>query len=397
MRRLKNKSILAAFALLISLRAEDWPQFRGPDGEGHSSAKSLALTWSETENIKWKTAIPGRGWSSPAILNGLIWITSAVDQSLHAIALDRKTGKIVVDTAVFAPDKLGPQHAKNTHASPTPVLEGDRVYVHFGSHGTAALNMKGEVIWKTRMEYSHMHGTGGSPILYKDLLILNCDGTDVQFVVALDKATGKVRWKTPRNAAMAYATPLIITVNGKDQLISPGALRGVAYDPSNGKELWSVSYGDGFSNVPRPVFAHGLLFLPTGFNRADLLAVKPGGEVVWTYKRSVPLTPSPIVVGDELYIVSDNGIATCFDAKTGAVHWQQRLGGNYSASPVSALGRIYFQNEEGLTIVIEAGTKFKKLASNQIDGTTLASLAVSNDTIYIRAGTNIYAICCDTK
>jgi outer membrane protein assembly factor BamB len=392
-----QKSAFAVFALLLSIRAEDWPQFRGPDGEGHSAAKSLALTWSETEHIQWKTAIPGRGWSSPSILNGRIWVTSSIGDSLHAIALDQKSGKILVDKEVFAPGKLGPQHAKNTHASPTPVLEGDRVYVHFGTHGTAALNTNGDVIWKARMEYSHMHGTGGSPVLYKDLLIFSCDGTDVQFVVALDKATGKVRWKTPRNGAMAYSTPLIITVNGKDQLISPGALRGVAYDPLNGKELWSVSYGEGFSNVPRPVFAHGLLFLPTGFNRADLLAVKPGGEVVWTYKRSVPLTPSPIVAGDELYIVSDNGIATCFDAKSGAVHWQQRLGGNFSASPVAAAGRIYFQNEEGLTTVIEAGKTFKKLASNQLDGSTLASLAVSNDTIYLRTGTHIYSICCDTK
>jgi len=389
--------LLLLLAVTFSLQAEDWPQFRGPDGEGHSSAKSLALTWSETDHIKWKSPIPGKGWSSPAILDGRIWLTTAIDQSLHAIAIDQKTGRIILDKEVFNPGKLGAQHAKNTHASPTPILEGDRIYVHFGAHGTSALNTKGDILWTAHMQYSHMHGTGGSPVLYKDLLIFSCDGTDVQYVVALDKATGKVRWKTPRHAAMAYATPLIITVDGKDQLISPGALRGVAYEPLTGKELWSVSFGDGFSNVPRPVFAHGLLFLPTGFNRADLLAVKPGGEVAWKYTRSVPLTPSPIVVGDELYTVSDNGIATCFDARSGSVHWTQRLGGNFSASPVSAAGRIYFQNEEGVTTVIEPGKAFRKLASNQLDGATLASLAVSGDTIYLRTATHLYSICCDDK
>ncbi len=394
---LSPAALLAALVFLSPLDAEDWPQFRGPDGEGHSPAKAVALTWSESENIRWKVPIPGKGWSSPSILNGRIWLTTAIDQSLHAISLDQKTGTMLTDTTVFANEKLGAQHAKNSHASPTPVLEGDRVYVHFGAHGTAALNAKGEVLWRAHLEYKHMHGTGGSPVVYKDLLIFSCDGTDVQFVVALDKNTGAVRWKTPRKAAMAYATPLIITVDGKDQLIAPGALKGVAYEPLTGKELWSVSFGDGFSNVPRPVYAHGLLFLPTGFNRADLLAVKPGGEVVWTYKRSVPLTPSPIVVRDELYTVSDNGIATCFDAKTGQVHWQERMGGNYSASPVSVAGRVYFQSEDGLTTVLQPGKEFKKLAANQLDGATLASIGISNETIYLRTGTHLYAIAPSTK
>ena len=382
-----------SFLLMASLvYSEDWPQFRGPGGEGHSTEKNLPFTWSETSNIAWKTLIPGRGWSSPAVAKGRIWLTSEVDSGLHVYSLDATSGKLLKDVTVFPKRDLGSQHAKNTHASPTPILEDGRVYVHFGSHGTAALNSDGEILWKATMTYEPMHGTGGSPVIYKDLLIFSCDGTDVQYVVALNKNTGKVKWKTNRKAYMAFSTPLLIQVDGKDQVVSPGAYRTVAYDPANGKELWSVSYGEGFSNVPRPVFGHGLIFLSSGFNRADLLAVKPGGEVVWKYGRSVSLTPSFLLVGEELYMVSDNGIATCFDAKTGTVHWQQRLGGTYSASPTFADGRIYFQNEDGETVVIAPGKEFRKLAVNQLDGQTLATLAISGGQIFLRTGTHLYAI-----
>ena len=382
-----------SFLLMASLvYGEDWPQFRGPGGEGHSTEKNLPFTWSETSNITWKTLIPGRGWSSPAVAKGRIWLTSEVDSGLHVYSLDATSGKLLKDVTVFPKRDLGSQHAKNTHASPTPILEDGRVYVHFGSHGTAALNSDGEILWKVTMTYEPMHGTGGSPVIYKDLLIFSCDGTDVQYVVALNKNTGKVKWKTNRKAYMAFSTPLLIQVDGKDQVVSPGAYRTVAYDPANGKELWSVAYGEGFSNVPRPVFGHGLIFLSSGFNRADLLAVKPGGEVVWKYGRSVSLTPSFLLVGEELYMVSDNGIATCFDAKSGTVHWQQRLGGTYSASPTFADGRIYFQSEDGETVVTAPGKEFRKLAVNQLDGQTLATLAISGGQIFLRTGTHLYAI-----
>lgn len=385
-------SRFALVFLMSSLQAEDWPQFRGPGGEGHSAEKNLPLQWSETSNIAWKTAIPGRGWSSPSVSNGAVWLTAEVDTGLHLYSLESKSGKILKDITVFSPRSLGTQHAKNTHASPTPILEDGRVYVHFGSHGTAAVNTDGQILWKTTMDYEPMHGTGGSPVIFKDLLIFSCDGTDVQFVVALNKNTGKVKWKTSRKTYMAFSTPLLIKVDGKDQVVSPGAYRTVSYDPNNGKELWSVSYGEGFSNVSRPVFGHGLVFLSSGFNRADLLAVKPGGEVVWKYGRSVSLTPSFLLVGDELYMISDNGIATCFDAKAGKVHWQQRLSGTFSASPTFADGRIYFQNEDGETVVIAPGKEFRKLATNQIDGQTLASMAVSDGQILLRSATHLYAI-----
>ena len=389
------------FLPVIAL-AENWTEFRGPTGQGHSRELGLPLTWSETENVAWKVPIPGRGWSSPVLVDDQIWLTTATDdgRSLRVLCLNRDTGGIVRNVEVFQLTDPGAVHQKNSHASPTPILEGDRVYLHFGSHGTACITRSGQIVWKTQeLKYYHRHGPGGSPVVYGDLLIVSCDGYDIQFVVALDKRTGKIRWRSPRKGYQAYTTPLTIQVQGKDQLISPGAHRAVAYQPLTGKEIWSVRYGDGYSNVPRPVFGHGLVFICSGFEQAVLLAVRPDGQgdvtdshVAWSLKRAVPLTPSPLLVGDELYLVSDNGIASCLDAKTGKTHWQQRLGGNHSASPISAEGRIYFLNEEGESVVIEPGKEFKKLATNQLDGQTLASMAVSGKAIFIRSASHLYRL-----
>ncbi|MGH9718863.1 MAG: PQQ-binding-like beta-propeller repeat protein [Bryobacteraceae bacterium] len=392
-------------ALLISLSlcllAEDWPEFRGPTGQGHSTERGLPLTWSESENVRWKAPIPGRGWSSPAILGDRIWLTSSLNDggSLHAISLDRESGRVLLDVEVFRPSGGGPMNQKNNHASPTPILEGDRVYVHFGPLGTACLSSDGKVLWKQKLSYEPQHGPGGSPALHGDLLIINCDGLDTQYVTALDKKTGRVRWKSPRRGSQAYVTPLMIRVGERSLAISTGAFRTVAYEPETGKEVWSVRYGQGFSNVPRPVYAHGLVFLCTGFFEPRLLAVRPDGKgdvteshVAWSAQRGVPLTPSPIVVGNELYMVSDNGILSCLDAKTGKPHYQQRLGGNFSASPVFADGRIYFLNEDGEASVIAPGTEFKKLATNRIDERTLASFAVAGGSIFIRGERRLYRV-----
>jgi outer membrane protein assembly factor BamB len=238
--------------------------------------------------------------------------------------------------------------------------------------------------------------------LFQDLLIINCDGNgDEAYVVALDKNTGKIRWKTSRRQPwdQAYSTPLVIRVRDQDQVISIGAYRAAAYDPQTGKEIWRVSYGDGFSNVPRPVYGRGLVYIATGFQEPLLLAVRPDGtgdvtrtNVAWIVQRGAPLTPSPLLVGDELYFVSDIGIATCLDAATGKAHWQMRLGGNYSASPVFADGRIYFLSEEGVATVLAPGKEFRKLASNSLDGSTLGSIAVSAQSIFIRTDTYLYRI-----
>jgi outer membrane protein assembly factor BamB len=392
---------LTALLLAVWL-AQDWPQFRGPTGQGHSEERGLPLRWSETERITWKVAIPGRGWSSPAIQGDRVWLTTATDQgrSLRAIGLDRETGRIVHDVEVFRVRDPGVISPKNSHASPTPVIEGDRIYLHFGAYGTAAIDAAGKVVWKTELQYSHgQHGPGGSPVLYEDLLIVSCDGEDVQFVVALDKRTGKVRWKKVRDGFQAYSTPLVLQLQSGDQVVSPGAHRAIAYEPRTGKEIWSVKYGDGFSNVPRPVYRDGLVFICTGFQQPSLLAVRVDGRkdvtkthVIWSLNRGVPLTPSPLIVDTQLYLVSDNGIASSVDAATGKEHWRVRLGGTHSASPIYADGRIYFLSEEGESVVIAPGTEFRPLARNQLDGPMLASMAVSMGSLFIRSQTHLYRI-----
>jgi len=393
----------ACVLILMSAVAwgEDWPQFRGPGGQGHSKEKDLPVEWSETTNVQWKTTIPGKGWSSPSIAGDTIWMTTSTEEghSLRLLGVDRETGKITRDVEVFRLEGKIPIHLKNSQASPTPIVEGDRVYVHFGSHGTACVRTSGQVVWKRKLEYYHRHGPGGSPLSYGNMLIISCDGYDLQYVVALDKETGEIRWKKPRPGYQAYTTPLAIPVNGRDQILSVGAWRAVSYDPGSGEEIWSVRYGKGYSNVPRPVFGHGLVYICTGFDQADLLAVRPDGQgdvtdthVAWTNKRGIPLTPSPVLVDDALYFVSDNGVATSLEAKTGQERWRQRLGGNFSASPVYADGRIYFLSEECEATVIEPGPEFKELARNRVEGRCLASLAPSGGALYLRSGTQLYRI-----
>jgi outer membrane protein assembly factor BamB len=379
---------------------EDWPQFRGPGGQGHSAERGLPSTWSETENIAWKVPVPGRGWSSPVVQGDQIWLTTALDDghSLRALCFHREDGRVLSNVEVFQKENPGQIHAKNSHASPTPVLSGNRVFVHFGAHGTAGLSTAGEVLWKTALKYEHRHGPAGSPIVFGNKLILSCDGTDVQFLVALDCETGKVRWKKDRSGPMAYSTPLAIQVNGQDQIVSTGGDRAAAYDPLTGEEIWWVRY-EGYSLVPRPVYGGGLVFLCTGFNTPSLYAVRPDGKgdltetgVPWTTKRGVPHNPSPLLAGKELYFVSDGGVLSCAEAETGRVHWQNRLGGSFSASPVFAEGRLYFLDEEGVTTVISPGTELKKLGTSRLEGRTLASMAVSGQAFFLRTESHLYRI-----
>ena len=393
---------MVLFLLLSLVLSSDWPQFRGPNGQGHSDEQGLPLNWSEATNVRWKVAIPGKGWSSPVVQGDRIWLTTATEEgkSLRAISVDRNSGAILQNVEVFRLKSAKLANSKNSFASPTAVIDGDRIYVHFGSYGTACITQSGEVVWKTRLEYDNgQHGTGGSPVLYKDLLIISCDGNDVQFVVALDKVTGKVKWKKTREGYQAYTTPLVVSRNGVDQVISPGAFRAVAYEPGSGKELWQVTYGEGFSNVPRPVYGDGLVYICTGFQQPSLLAVKLDGKgdvtkskVVWKLDRGVPLTPSPLLIGNELYMVTDNGIATCVDAKTGKEYWRARVGGNHSASPIYADGRIYFLSEEGESVVIAPGQQLKHLATNHLEGRTLASMAIASGSIFVRSETHLYRI-----
>src|SRR5262249_47114810 len=320
------------------------------------------------------------------------------ETSLRVMAFELDSGRTALDVDVFRMrgELLNP---KNSHASPTPIVDGDRVYVHFGAEGTAAVSTSGDVVWKTKLYYESQHGNGGSPELAGDLLIVNCDGFDEAFVAALDTRTGKMRWRTPRPEphSQAYSTPLAIEAAGRRQIVSVGAFNTVAYDPQNGKEIWRVHYDEGFSNVPRPVFGDGLVFVATGFNQPALLAIRPDGKgdvtrshVAWKLWRGAPLTPSPLVDGETLYVVSDNGIASALDARTGIVRWQQRLGIGFSASPVLADGRVYFLDEEGRTTVLDGHGQ--PVATNVLERPTLASMAVASHSFVIRSATHLYRI-----
>lgn len=393
--------------------AQEWPQFRGPGGQGMSLATNVPVRWSATNNIAWSVEVPGGGWSSPVLAGGRVYLTSAVpesgsgDVSLRVLCFDATDGKTLWNVEVLRPDPASAKamHQKNSQASPTPIVKDGRIYVHFGHMGTAALDLAGKVVWEeTEIKYKPVHGNGGSPALVGDKLVFSCDGASDPFVAALDAATGKVAWKTPRNTPaqrpFSFSTPLAIEVGGATQVICPGSGLVGAYDPKTGKELWRARYGEGYSVVPRPVFAHGLLFVSSAFDRPEVFAVKPEGaqgdvtdtHVAWSLKKGAPNTPSMLVVGEELYFVSDGGIASCVDAKTGTVHWSERLGGDFSASPVFAEGRLYFQNEAGVGFVLKAGKTFELLAKNELGERSLASCAVADGTLFIRTKSRLWRV-----
>ena len=405
------QAILAMMQLSVVCAAENWPQFRGPDGNGSSDAQGLPLRWSETENVKWKTAIHGRGWSSPVVWGNQIWMTTATEDGHEqfAVCVDRESGKILRDIHLFHNEKLQITNPLNSYASPTPVVEDGRVYVHFGVYGTACLDTaSGDVLWTRRdIDCDHFRGPGSSPVLVDGLLVFHMDGIDVQYVIALDKTTGKTVWKTNRSTdygdrqgdfRKAYSTPLPIEFGGRRQLICVGAVETMAYDPATGKELWKVRH-EGFSNTSRPVFGCGLVFVSAGPGTQQLWAVRPDGDgevtashVVWKLRKNVPQKPSPVLVDDLLYLVNDGGIASCVEAKTGKIVWQHRLGGQFSASPIAAEGRIYLFPHDGPATVIATGREYKRLAVNKLDAGFMASPAVAGKAIFLRTKTHLYRV-----
>ncbi len=405
-------SCLLGLLLLGANPDAEWTDFRGPTGQGHSAAVGLPVTWSATQNVAWKQEIPGSGWSSPVVSKGRVYLTAAVpvsaeskNLSLRALCLDVATGKPQWDVEVFLQDgeKAPKIHGKNSHASPTPIVSGDRVFVHFGHQGTAALATDGKILWKnSELAYAPVHGNGGTPALVDGALVFSADGATEPAVIALEQDTGKLRWKTPREAEapkkFSFSTPLVIEVNGRHEIISPGSNSVDALDPKTGKRLWQVKY-TGYSVIPRPVYAHGLLFIGTGYDSPTVMAIRPGGSgdvtethVAWTIKKGAPHTPSLLAVGDLLYMVSDGGVASCLEALTGKEVWQQRIGGNYSASPLYNDGKIYFQAEDGETTIVKAGPKYELVGKNSLGERTLASYAVTGRALLIRTDKHLFRI-----
>ena len=408
---LSVRSNATAFALLPSSQPRLVTRAIGVRVRVHADEAKVPSQWSETQNVKWKTPIPGLGWSSPVILDKQIWLTTATEdgKSLRAVCVDPETGKIIHDVEVFRVEALQPKNSLNSYASPTPVLETGRVYVSFGTYGNACLDTAtGQPIWKnTDLKLDHMEGPGASPILWGDYYVLHCDGRDVQYLAELDKKSGAVVRKVQRSYPMntlrpdqrkAFDIPTVVNIGGKDQLISVAGFCAYGYDPADGRELWHLGL-TGWSNVPRPVYRDGIAYISTGYMEAELWAVKidatgPGGTppVLWKWKHGAPLKPSILLIGDSIYFISDAGVARCLDSKTGEQRWQGRLLSACSASPIYANGLIYFFDEQGRSAVIRPGNTLDKVGENQLDGKIMASPAVLGNALFLRTDQALYRI-----
>jgi outer membrane protein assembly factor BamB len=411
----------AAPAALAGAPAEvNWPSFRGPTDQGHSDAARLPVRWSERENVVWKTPIAGKAWSSPVVWGDRIWLTSATDDGtqLSVLSVDKASGKIVLEKRVRYVS--GPQycHPFNSYASPSPVVEEGRVYVSFGAPYNACLDAAtGAVVWeRTDFVCNHFRGAGSSPILYKNLLILHFDGSDRQYVAAMDKRTGKTVWTTARSVDFndldpatgkpsiegdfrkAFSTPIIVDVGGKPVLVSLGSMAMYGYEPDTGKELWRVESIGGHSGSTRPVGDGRMVFTPISYT-AGIWAVRPDGRgavtdshVAWRYQPAAAKRSSLALVDGRIYSADEKGVVVCLDARKGNELWKARLGGAFSASPVVAAGKLYFFDETGRSTVIEAAGKFQSVAVNKLDDGCMASPAVSGNALFVRTKTHLYRI-----
>lgn len=407
----------AAFAALLAasaLHADGWPQFRGPSGQGLSDAKGLPREWSETSNVLWKTDLPGVGYSSPVVADNVVWLTASPDKGrtrhVLAVALDR--GTLLRDLPLARCDKPELCHTLNSYATPTPVVEDGRVYVTFGAPGTFCLSADtGKILWERHdfaIDYRDV-GPASSPVLYRDLLILTCDGqlTSEQYVVALDKKTGATRWKTARtfppnkksDHTHSSGVPLVIRVDGRDQLVSPAAKGVHAYDPSTGQELWQAWY-KGWSVVPRPVYADGTLVVCSGTVEPQLLALDPrnakgtlteGKGILWSGARNVPDMPSPLLVGNRLYTMTATTLS-CLEPRTGREIWSNKLPGQHLASPIAADGHLYLFSRGKTSTVVELGDTFHIVATNRLADGCMASPAVAGRSLIVRTTKALYRI-----
>jgi outer membrane protein assembly factor BamB len=405
---------LLAFATFPGVTTGDayWPQFRGPQGAGQAGATGLPLSWSESKNIRWKTEIHGKGWSSPVVWKDQIWVTTALSdgKELYGVCLDRRTGAIVHDLLLFSDEHPAFCHAFNSYASPTPAIEDGRVYLHFGSAGTACVDTAtGQTVWARRdFPCNHWRGPGSSPVLFRDLLFLTFDGYDHQYVVALNKRTGDTVWKKDRSIdyrtdngdfKKAYGTPSVFTIGGKPQLVSPSAVGTISYDPFTGAEIWSVRHG-GMNVAQPPLHGNGLFYLCTGDGGFRMYALRDDAkgnvadcQVVWKHAKNAPSRCAPILEDDCLLFSNEHGAVTCLEAKTGRELWTERLNGRFTASPLCADGRLYFFSEDGPAYVAAADkSTWRVLATNTLDDGFMASPAVAGKSLFLRTKTHLYCV-----
>ncbi|MEZ6055440.1 MAG: PQQ-binding-like beta-propeller repeat protein [Planctomycetaceae bacterium] len=388
-----------------SLRAENWPQWRGPAGDGTSAETSLPVKWSATENIEWKVAIPYTGHASPIVWGETIFVTGVdeANERRMLMALDRRDGKVRWERTVLeAP--LEKVHKLNSRSSSTPATDGERVYVSFldrDSMCVAAYDLVGNEVWNVRPgPFKSVHGYCSSPILFENLLIVNGDHDGDAYIVAIDRKTGETVWKTPReNRTRSYCTPIIREINGRTQMMLSGSKCVASFDPRTGKRQWIID-GPTEQFVASLVDGNGLLFLTGGFPDKHIMAIDPTGEgnvtkthVRWHVERNgVSYVPSPIACGRYFLVTSDGGIGTCFDAENGDVVWQERMGRHYSTSLTKANGLVYFLDDDGVTKVVRPGPTYDLIAENSLNEECYASPAISNGQLFIRGAQHLYCI-----
>lgn len=408
-------SLLLIAGVSTTMAQSNWPDWRGPRADGHTEAKNLPLRWSETENVTWKTAIHDLGHSSPVVWNDQCWITTATEDGtvLYAMAIDVNSGEIIHDIDVFhvtEPQRINPS---NTYATPSPVIADGRVYVHYGTFGTACIDTAtGEVLWRRAdLHCDHMQGPASSPVLFGNLVIIHLEGVEKPSIVALDTQRGETAWVYTRPESLytadlagvyikSYQSPVFIDVDGRPQMVSNGALMATGHDPRSGEEIWRIRYRDD-STISRIVAGRGLLFINTGGSpgKTQLWAVRQGGtgdvtdsHAVWKLTEDVPHESSPVLVEDLLYAVSDHGVLHCIEADTGSIVWTERLPGKYAASLLAAGDRIYLSNKKGVSTVIAAGRSYRELSVNTLDGELWSSPATTGDALLLRSKTHLYRI-----
>lgn len=405
----------------LSAGPSNWPQFRGPDGVGTVRNATAPYEWGENQNLLWKTPLPGQGWSSPVVRGDQIWLTTGVTHgepaagengtqsvesvSLSVLCVSRKTGVVVREIKLFEVEDPEPIHAQNSYASPTPCISDGRVYCDFGRNGTAAIDATtGEVLWRKEFVIDHYVGAGSSPVMCEGLLILTRDGADQQYILALDPADGEVAWRTKRPAKRAknpdflksFSTPLLVEHEGQKQLVIPGSQWIVAYAPKDGRELWRMDHGNGFSLVTRPVADREKVYFCTGFLSNEVQAVRLGGSgdldeshLAWSHDRGAPNRPSPVLHQNRLILVNDTGVVQCLSATDGQLLWRKRLRGNFSASVMLVNDRYYFFSREGVaTMLDQAG---EELGENRLDGAFQATPAIVDGQWIVRTDTHLYA------
>ena len=403
---------LFCLAACDSVQAENWMRFRGPTGQGLSNETNLPVTWSATESVKWKTSLPGKGWSSPIVYEDLIFLTASTEEgvSCQVICLNRKDGSVNWTTEVHR-QKPGPMRKQNSYATPTPVTDGKHVYSVFYDGTIIAVDFSGKIVWKnSEIDFFSLHGLGASPIVANGQVIMPFDGSsrdetqigwkvpwEKAVVLSVDAEDGTVRWKGQRGKSrVGHVTPILVDNNS--QVISAGGDRVQGFDLDTGNRIWSI-YSQGEGVTPSPVVGNGLLYTSSGFEAPTLRAIRLGGKgdvtsthIAWEQKSGVAALSSLLYIEPHLYSISRDNILHCLEAASGEIVWRQRLDGTYSASPVYADGRIYLLSAEGETLVLRPGAKYEEIATNDLGETCYASMAVSQGNFFIRSAQHLYCI-----